>query len=397
MLDDYPNIVFDQAITAVEYSWESFVSAATSSQSGPTGRPIAMLTFALNHLLGGLNPLGYKITNLLIHLVNSSLIFFLVRRIITVMALSREMRVKTDSATWLAGFCALLWAVHPLNLTAVLYVVQRMTSLSTTFMLIALLSYLSLRQSDASKWPAVTLRILLLAGSAGAAFYTKESALLLPVYALVLEWMVLQFKTSSRKRSAALKAVYLGGALLPVAWLGWHLLQDPHWLGRMYELRPFTLSQRLMTESRALWFYLQQIFVPNPTAMGLHHDDFRVSTSLLVPGTTLLSIAGHAIIISLAWICRQRRPYFTLAAAWFYGGHLLESTIFSLEPVFEHRNYLPILGPILLLTVAVWHLVEKCGGKVQSRVVFLGILALPFMLVTARSAQTSGAIRSRSP
>lgn len=382
VLDDYPNIVLNEAITSAEFTWQSLAAVAGSSQAGPGGRPIAMLSFAFNHMLGGLDPFGYKAVNLAIHLVNAGLIFLLVRRIIAAISLARSAdAAPPDSAMWLAGLTTLLWAVHPLNLTAVLYLVQRMTSLSTSFMLISLLAYLHLRQSAASGWLGYGSRVLLLGVSACAAYYTKESALLLPVYALVLEGMLLKFRSASGTR--ALRAVYLAGALMPLAWLLWHWLQDPAWFANMYQLRPYTVLERLLTESRALWFYLYQILLPTPAALGLHHDDFGISTGLFTPYTTLLSLLAHAAVITSAWFFRQRWPYFAFAAAWFYGGHLLESTIFPLEPVFEHRNYLPMLGPVLLLAVAAWRVADSAGSGPMRRIATLCLLALPFTLVTA--------------
>ena len=382
ILDDFPNIVLNDAITSADLSWQSLGSVAGSTQAGPGGRPIAMLSFAFNHMLGGLDPFGYKIINLAIHLVNAGLIMLLLRSIVIAISPIRASGVATpDNATWLAGFSALLWAVHPLNLTAVLYVVQRMTSLSTSFMLISLLAYLHLRQSAANGWLGYGRRLLLLGVSACAAYYTKESALLLPVYALVLEGMVLKFRSDSGAR--ALKVIYLAAALMPLAWLFWHWLQDPAWFTNLYQLRPYTMLERLMTESRALWFYLYQILLPTPGSLGLHHDDFGISTGLLTPYTTLLSLLAHAAVIFLAWRFRQRWPYLAFAAAWFYGGHLLESTIFPLEPVFEHRNYLPMLGPILLIAVIAWRISHATGSGPMRRIATLCILALPFTLVTA--------------
>lgn len=387
VLDDHPNIVLNQALTAIDFSWHSLAAAASSSEAGPAGRPVAMLSFALNHLLGGLDPFGYKAANLAIHLLNAGLVFLLLQRILAVLPCAPGRAACThDASRWLAACIALLWAAHPLNLSTVLYVVQRMTSLSTSFMLISLLTYLSLRLSGASSRPGLVGRLLLLASSAVAAFYSKESALLLPVYALALEWGVLRFRTATHRGAVALKAGYALAVLVPLAWLLWHWLADPAWLAQLYQLRSFTLTERLLTEGRVLWFYLREIFMPQPSVMGLYHDDFPLSTGLLTPATTLLALLGHLVVIVSAWMLRLRWPYLALAAAWFYGGHLLESTLFPLELVFEHRNYLPILGPLLLAGVLAWGIAGRLADRLPLRALLVSLLAVPLLLATGLRA-----------
>lgn len=384
VLDDLPNIVNNEAITSVSFSWDSLAAAAGSSEAGPAGRPIAMLSFAVNHLLGGLDPFGYKAFNLAIHLLNGGLIYLLLLRILQ--RLPAAAGDAPHAQRWLAACVALLWAAHPINLTAVLYVVQRMTSLSTTFMLLALLAYLDLRQSGQSSRRATAGRLLLLVASAAAALYTKESALLLPVYALTLECCVLRFRSDSARGSASLKAAYAALALLPLAWLGWRWLQDPGWLQKLYLGRPYTAGERLLSESRVLWFYLREILLPQPAVMGLFHDGYVVSRGLLQPPITLPSLLGHAGVIALAWNTRRRWPWLALAAAWFYGGHLLESTLFPLELVFEHRNYLPMLGPVLLAGVLAWRLAGRLASAPARRALLVSLLALPLLAATALRA-----------
>src|SRR5690348_11284510 len=69
-LDDYTNVVDNTAIAIGDLSWYSLSHAMFSFQAGPTMRPLAMLTFALNAYFTGMDAGAFKATNLVIHLIN---------------------------------------------------------------------------------------------------------------------------------------------------------------------------------------------------------------------------------------------------------------------------------------------------------------------------------------
>jgi hypothetical protein len=110
----------------------------------------------------------------------------------------------------------------------------------------------------------------------------------------------------------------------------------------------FTAWERLVTESRILWEYLFNAFVPQATNLGPFHDDYPVARSIMNP-VTLLAFSGWLVTFVAALFFRRRYPLFAFAVLWFLGGHLLESTVIPLELYYEHRNYLPIVGPVYAL------------------------------------------------
>jgi tetratricopeptide (TPR) repeat protein len=91
--------------------------------------------------------------------------------------------------------------------------------------------------------------------------------------------------------------------------------------------------------------YLGLIAVPTPSRLTLFHDDYVASRGLLDPVTTLPALLAIAALVGAACWLRARAPVLTFAIAWYFAGHLLESTFLPLELYFEHRNYLPLLGP----------------------------------------------------
>ena len=141
MLDDQPNIV---APYVDPRNIDAVIYTITHNGSGMLGRSISVLSFMLTALQFGLDPWGYKFHNLLLHLFNGILIlrlFYLV--------LSRlDPQLSGRGALMVAGITAGLWLIHPLQVSTVIYAVQRMAMLSSTFILLALLAWMKLRSLE---------------------------------------------------------------------------------------------------------------------------------------------------------------------------------------------------------------------------------------------------------
>ena len=183
-------------------------------------------------------------------------------------------------------------------------------------------------------------------------------------------------------------------ALFLAAGLAYALSARAQWLWAGYQLRPFSLTERLLTEGRVLWFYLDLIVAPDLKAFGLYHDDFVVSTGLLSPWTTLPALLGLAGLVLLAWLARTRAPVVAFGILWFLIGHALESTVLPLELVHEHRNYLPVLGILLAAGWALMLALERQGSHRRIGVV-LAAAALGYssFLTALRSHQFGDEVR----
>ncbi|WP_374341258.1 hypothetical protein [Azonexus sp.] len=379
VFDDYQNVVRNQAILIDDLSTDSLLRAARSSGAGPTGRPVAQLSFALNHYFLGDAPLGYKAVNLVLHCINSLLLFWIALRSLQLAASSRSEQQNRTTAL----FFAALWALHPLNVSTVLYVVQRMTILAASFTLLTLLFYLHVRPKLGSLSPLrLVLWLAVLAMSMLLGVYAKESAVLAPGFVLLLEYLVFGFSHSDERWRMAVRVLFLAVFLVPASWLIGKIVADPGWLLRLHTGRDYQLADYLLTQSRVLWFYLSSLVAPNLAELGLHHDDFLMSSSLTEPASTLPAVFGHAFLIGLAWWGRHRCRPLSFGIAWFYVGHLLESTILGLSLVFEHRNYLPSLGPLF---VATWALSTPMLRRGLRSALMIGSIGLLFSMTVIRS------------
>lgn len=341
--DDFPNIVGNAALH-VRFAdpWRAWLAAVFSSPASDLQRPLAMLSFAINHAFTGLDPSWMKATNIAIHLLNTVLAWFVARRLLGLAGCAEERRDAV--ALWIAA----CWSLACINLLGVLFVVQRMESLCHTFVLAGLLLYLAGRTRLAAARGGGRWRILAgLVGGTALGLLAKESAVLLPVYALLLELALFrrQREEGSRRGLLLLYAVVL--VLPAIAGIGW--LAPGLLSGNAYASRDFTLHERLLTEGRVLLDYLRWTVLPDPGQLSLYHDDYALSRGWLNPASTLFAWLALASLAGVAVAARARRPLLALGIGWFLAAHLLTGTVIPLELVYEHRNYFASLGVAIAL------------------------------------------------
>ena len=341
VFDDDKNLA-DIRINTDAPAHASLYQITFGNQSGPLGRPVTMFTFAIQMVGTGMDPFPMKVGNLVLHALTGGVLFLLAWLIGTALGSSSK------RAAWIGAAAASLWLVHPLNLTAVAYIVQRMTSLSALFTALAILAYVSERFAQRSR-PGRWLRtIVLVAGFGLLAAFSKETGLLTPVYLIVIELVVFRFRaadTRDTRTAKTLVAIVLSS--LALVMVLYPILHSNPLNG--YAARPFDLEQRLLTEARVVSWYLAMLLVPDVQQMTLYHDGLRVSAGLLAPPTTLFALAALVTLLLGAIALRHRAPWFSFGMLFFFAGHLLESTVFPLELVFEHRNYLPSFGVLFAI------------------------------------------------
>jgi hypothetical protein len=311
--------------------WESFRAFVFGGHAGPTGRPVALLTFLADANSWPTDPWPFKRTNLVIHLVNGLLLGALTRQIL------RALDYPARDAAWISLLAAAIWLLHPFLVSTTLYAVQRMAQLAALFIFTGLLVFVRARRRVAENpsrayWtmsialPVFTLLSIL----------SKENGILLPMLAGVIEFTV--FRPRGEPLHRYWTGLFIGVPSLAVlAYLAYSSAD-----GRFFEAvepRNFSRWERLLTEQRILVDYLRHWFVPDLYTAGVFQDHVQKSTGLLTPVTTGLSLLFHVSLATLAILWRRRAPLFSLAVLFYYASHVLESTVVSLELYFEHRNY----------------------------------------------------------
>lgn len=335
--------------TALEsFSWSKLIEISLQNDTGPLGRPVSVFTFALNQIFFGTGPFSFKATNLAIHLLIGISIGIFIYLLVLL-----QPRVKR-LALPMAFITATLWLVHPLQVSTVLYPVQRMTQLCHLFTLLGLNTYLFGRLR---LYTQQSHAILFLGLSFGLfyplAIFSKETGIIFPWYLICIEYFMLRFHCQQKSQQYYLTHFHsiLSLSLLLGAFL-YYWSQLNKFLFTFAE-KNITLWDRLLTQIKALVFYMKLTLIPQLEEMGLYHDDFPISRNF----DTDLIFASIILFccMALIYLLRKRAPVIAFGFAWFFVSHSIESTAIPLELVFEHRNYLASVG---LLFIPVYYLIR---------------------------------------
>jgi tetratricopeptide (TPR) repeat protein len=366
VLDDHSNLEPLMGMGSSIVAWQEVLS---DTDRGIGARPLAMLTFVANWLTSGGEVWSLKYTNLLIHLLCGTLLFWLGGRL-----LGEPLAGVAGRRWWLALLVAALWLLAPMLVSTVLYVVQRMAQLATLFVIAGLLCYVIGRQRLTSHRPSgIGLMCVCFLVFWPLATLSKQNGALLPLLAALVEFSFFARPRApgDRRLVNGLLAFVVG---VPAVGAGVLLAVNPDILGGSYQARDFTIYERVLSEARILWDYAANLLMlPGGSPFGLFHDDFVISRGLLDPPATIIAIAGWIGLLVLAWRLRGGAwSAILFGPAFFLAAHLLESTVFPLELYFEHRNYLPSIGLFLSLGVVAGRLIQRTRLKRS----FIAVVAL---------------------
>lgn len=313
-------------------------------------RPLTYGTFHLNFRWGGLDPRGYRLVNISIHLCNALLVWRLSRMLSSagpVPPPSEEGAALRELAPALAGF---LFFLHPLQLESAVYIIQRATSLCTFFYLLGLVCHFKANQCGSDRWLSAGWRAASVAG-VFAAMLSKESAVTAPVLAVLLDVLFLGTTVRAALKDAA-------GLLLLLPYLPLMLLKvsaaqaGEASAGKALNIAhsnpdPLYALHYLMSQAEVWWRYLKLFVWPS----GLNIDpDVRPVRGFSDP-RFLLSAAGWLGLGICGALLRRpllRRPWgkpLVFSLFWFAFTLLPDSSVVPLPDLMaEHRTYLPTVG-----------------------------------------------------
>lgn len=352
VFDDIPHILQNRHIRVGQIDFETVLNAAFKSPLAT--RPVANLSFALNYYLGGVAVFGFHLFNIIIHIINAIFVFGLVRKILREAAISytyKQGRFQIETYPYWeesapdygALLAACLFVAHPIQIQSVAYTVQRMNSLAVMFYFCAFYCYLYARNvSSQKKWIWFGAALAAWLFSLG----SKEIAITLPFAIGLYEWFFIQ--KLNRKWLTKSGPYFLGLIAIVLAIVFVFLRGAPlEYIINGYAERDFTMGQRVLTQLRVFIFYLSLVFFPHPSRLNLEHA-FSTSKSLLDPATTLAAFIFLILYLgTAAWLARRHRMV-SFCLLWFFLHLIVESSVISLEMVFEHRLYLPMFAFALL-------------------------------------------------
>lgn len=345
--DDYGSIVLNDGIKNLSVALNSLLLS----------RGIPLLSFAVDYSLWGLNPVPFRIVNVLIHLCNALL----------VVALCLELTDKQRKG--LAVIVGLIFLCHPLQTSAVSYIVQRMSLMSALFALCSLVllcRYLRAGQAAFIGRRGILLCSAVLAGMLSVA--SKENTVLLPCLVPFVAWLI-----GSGRMPKGWFAALAAFAIIPLFAVATHfffleenlalldsralLFQDTgaplYVVIKDLDYLPF---RYLLSQGEVFWTYLRLLALPIPQALDycwpIPDLEFR-----LLPVLTASFLAGVWVFLF------KKRTEYPLS---FFGFHWIlffaavESSVIPLDPIFEHRVYLLMAGLALIVT-------EQVTTRLQNR------------------------------
>jgi Tfp pilus assembly protein PilF len=372
--DDKRTILQNRPLLLRELNWPNVKKTLFASPDGRERlyRPVSCLSIALNYYFGKGDVVGYHLVNVSIHFVSSILLFLFILNTLKLPSFKAKYGPKAYSIALVA---ALLWAVNPVQTQAVTYIVQRMAAMAGMFYITAMYFYLKGRISGRRLQKRAFFILCIVSGLL--AVGSKENAAMLPFSILLYDLFFIQ--GVSKQSTGRAVCCFLILSLIPLVFLLLYKGADLHQslLGG-YDLRLFTLGQRLLTEPRVILFYASLLLYPMPDRLCVTHD-ISLSSDLISPPQTLIALLS--ILAALAWaiLDSRRRPLPSYCILFFLLNHLPEGSVFPLEISFEHRNYIPSM--LFFLPIAVLIVEGTACFNTRRRMQAIFVTFLTLMLI----------------
>lgn len=344
----YPFLNWDDHAYVSENPWiRSLAPAAVARLFSPAAivvanwAPATLLSYALDHASGGLDPRPYHRTNLLLHLASGVLAYFLCRGV-----LGRR------SAAWTG---ALLFLVHPIQVESVAWVAERKNVLSLALALAAFLLARSARNARGAPATGRHAAALLLFA---AALLAKATVVVLPLL-LVAAWMLLDGDTVGRalRRAAPYFALALAAGLITLA--------AQHGAGGIKMAYGGNFALNMATMARVFWLGVA-LFL-DPRRLSAIYDP-PVARSLFEPTVLLAAVALGALIVLLVR-ARRRAPRAVFFAAWYLIGLLPVANLVPLPHLLADRFlYVSSIGAMGLAALGLMALAGRFAGQARAAI-----------------------------
>ncbi|HUI68351.1 MAG TPA: tetratricopeptide repeat protein [Nitrospirota bacterium] len=339
--------------------------AVTLNQQSPTAFPIGLryafmtrflgyLSLAMNYHLHGLDVAGYHIVNLLLHIINSFLVYLILRNTFkTALFSNREAEIGSNSHDAIALLSSLLFVCHPIQTHAVTYITSRFVLLATFFFLLSLFLYISSTMSTTDGKRHVLHAAALV--SAAAAMVTKEFTFTLPLIIMLYDLVFLSRSTPDRIKTLAPFSLTL--FIIPtLVFIQQGKLQSLDSTMRVItaaDVSQISRSDYLLTQFRVIITYIRLLFFPINQSIDhdvpVYHSLFQLP--VFASFTVLLTLISMAVYLCFVSNKASKYPVLKVLSfgiLWFFITLSVESSIIPLgELIAEYRVYLPSIGMIV--------------------------------------------------
>ncbi len=351
--DDQPAIVENYAIHRFDLK-EMFSS----------NRPVLEITLAANYYFGKLNVFGYHLVNLLLHISNGIMLYFILFQTANLPSLKEK---YGERAYRIALYASLIFIAHPIQTQAVTYIISRSSVLATTFYLLSLFLFIKAFAAESREQRAESLelraeseeqrvknstlqapRSLLFLGAFFASCLgmgTKQIVATLPLMLLIYDFFFLSNGDFKALKQRCLSHIAMFSTIAITIYLSASGLQQfisfDYAKGvQMPYSESVTSFQYFMTQLHVIPYYIKLLFIP--TNLNLDYD-WPITRSIDLP-TVLFFILLAAIVAFAVWAYRRAR-LLSFGIIWFFITlSVTSSFVVIYDVIFEHRLYLPSIG-----------------------------------------------------
>jgi tetratricopeptide (TPR) repeat protein len=378
------------------------IAWAFGSTVGGNWHPLTWLSHMLDCQLFGLKSWGHHLTNLLLHAVNTLLLFLVLQRMTGLRAGAAGVEAVADKSAPPAGaagrsfFVAALFGLHPMHVESVAWVAERKDVLSTFFWMLTLLAYARYANKQGAD-----PRNQLAGGMAGeikiqipssnfhlpaSLFYwlallcfvcglmSKPMLVTLPFVLLLLDYWPLQRLTTLDPRSSTFRQLVLEKApffLFSLA-AGVVTFRAQTGFGAMRTMTSFPLTVRVENALVAYVRYLGKLFWPAKLPFFYPHPGHWPLATVLAAGLLLLGIS------IVAWMTRRNRPYLLVGWCWYVGTlvPVIGLVQVGYQSMANRYSYVPFIGMFLFFA---W-LAEALTRRWRYQLPILATLAAAIIL-----------------
>jgi protein O-mannosyl-transferase len=303
-------------------------------------RPLVNVSYAIDTMIWGRTPLGYHVTNVLLHAINVVLVFWVAFLAIEDRTRRRAVAAATASPTVIGFATAALFAVHPMMTEAVGYISSRSEVAYATSFLLAFLAGRRWMMESGSKWWTTCVCLW------GVSLLSKETAAVLPVLLLAYDWFVLRADWPERRDRLVRLQLPMIAAMVVAGAVRIAVLKLVEYPGR-----PGADWRYALVTVDVFWRYLWLFFAPRGQA--IFHAVSVVDTPFSV--RAIGGLVGLAAFLGLAWALRRKQGLITFGLVWYAVLLVPPAVLFALgrgEAMVERRTYLPAVGLFLLWAFA---------------------------------------------
>jgi len=309
------------------------LSASLKNITSPRG--ISFFTFAINYSISGTRTFSYHYINIFIHLSTGFVCYLLFKRIF-------------NKENYLPLLAALIFICHPLQTQAVTYIVQRMTSLAALLFFLSLYFFvLAQERIGATKLFWEKIHIFYYASSIFfgiLACYAKENTVILP-FILILFYRFFLPQHNNNKIHIYVVPYFIAPCIITfqhflLLFSDYNALDSLSYSRQLLSMHGITPLRYFLTQFAVIWKYLRLFFLPYGQAL-----DHNVGIITTFPSAKYIFIILITASLPIyAYSARVKKPLLSFGILWFLITLSVESTFIPLDPLFEHRMYLPIFG-----------------------------------------------------